>query len=118
MEGPLTQRGTDLAMSHGKMVRSKSYIYNATVTNTESAELTARDLGGLLSEPIVLDTSLMGDVVVTLHVAGDSVVSTCSANPTTPLIFSANKAARASPLAAGRQQSGSRCALLSLVANC
>jgi hypothetical protein len=32
----------------------------------------------------------MGDVVVTLHVAGDSVVSTCSANPTTPLIFSAN----------------------------
>jgi hypothetical protein len=90
MEGPLTQKGTELVMSHGKMIRSKSYITNEVITNTETADLTARDLGGLLSEPIVLDTSLMGDVVVTLHVAGDSVVSTCSANPTTPLIFSAN----------------------------
>jgi hypothetical protein len=90
MEGTLTQKGTDLAMGHGIMVRSKSYVTNAVITNTETADLIARDLGGLLSEPIVLDTSLMGDVVVTLHVTGDSIVSTCSANRTTPLIFSAN----------------------------
>jgi hypothetical protein len=90
MDGPLVQQGKDLAMGHGKMVRSKSYVTNATITTTETANVTARSLGGLLSEPIVLDTSLLGDVTVTLHAAGDSVLSTCSANPTTPAIFAAN----------------------------
>jgi hypothetical protein len=66
MDGPQVQKGTDLVMGHGPRengAQHKSYVTNATITVTETADLTARDLGGLLSEPIVLDTSLMGDVV-------------------------------------------------------
>jgi hypothetical protein len=56
-DGPLVQQGKDHAMSHASMVRSKSYVTNTTITTTETANVTARSLGGLLSEPIVLDTS-------------------------------------------------------------
>lgn len=78
MSGPSVDRGTDLVMTHGEMIRKQSYINNGAVGASETVnDATVRDFGGLLSENTILDTSLVGDIVVTLHTAPDGALAMC-----------------------------------------
>jgi hypothetical protein len=96
MTGPSVDRGTDLCMAHGEMVRKQSYMSDAAIGLAETADVTVRDFGGLLSESVILDTSLMGDLTVTLHTASDNVISVCNADPTTATLFQVVSSQKAS----------------------
>lgn len=73
----------DLLVGHGEMQRNNSYTDSGTIGLVEENPLVARKFLGLLDADVILDSSLVGDIVVTLHTAGADVISV-SGNPTSP----------------------------------
>jgi hypothetical protein len=79
-----TYGGCDAAMGHPEYVRAKSYVDGSTIATTDNEVYSAgasprfciMDLEGFFStaEPKLLDTSLMPDLRVRLHLASDNVL--------------------------------------------
>eukprot|EP00962_Isochrysis_galbana_P001603 scaffold413_cov134-Isochrysis_galbana.AAC.2 len=71
-----SDKGGNLGFTHGEMVRNTPYYSGTTITGgSESYPFAAQGFGGLLDSEIVLDSSLVGDVVITLHTAPASIIS-------------------------------------------
>eukprot|EP00962_Isochrysis_galbana_P035857 scaffold12304_cov121-Isochrysis_galbana.AAC.11 len=70
-----SDKGGNLGFTHGEMVRNAPYYAGMTTGGNESYPFAAQGFGGLLDSEIVLDSSLVGDVVITLHTAPASIIS-------------------------------------------
>jgi hypothetical protein len=69
----------NLLHAHGEVVRKASYATSLTTGASESGvKCIARGFHGLLDADAVFDSSLVGDIVVTLHTASTDVVSVSS----------------------------------------
>jgi hypothetical protein len=86
-----TYGGCDAAMGHPEYVRAKSYVDGSTIATTDnevyssgaSPRFCIMDLEGFFStaEPKLLDTSLMPDLRVRLHLASDNVLASVAGVP-------------------------------------
>eukprot|EP00962_Isochrysis_galbana_P051412 scaffold22809_cov202-Isochrysis_galbana.AAC.2 len=70
-----SDKGGNLGFTHGEMVRNTAYYAGTTPGNEEAYPFVAKGFGGLLDSEIILDSSLVGDVVITLHTAPASIIS-------------------------------------------
>ena len=86
-----TYGGCDATMGHPEYVRAKSYVDGSTIATTDnevyssgaSPRFCIMDLEGFFStaEPKLLDTSLMPDLRVRLHLASDNVLASVAGIP-------------------------------------
>ena len=86
-----TYGGCDATMGHPEYVRAKSYVDGSTIATTDnevyssgaSPRFCIMDLEGFFStaEPKLLDTSLMPDLRVRLHLASDNVLASVAGVP-------------------------------------
>ena len=86
-----TYGGCDATMGHPEYVRAKSYVDGSTIATTDNEVYSAgasprfciMDLEGFFStaEPKLLDTSLMPDLRVRLHLASDNVLASVAGIP-------------------------------------
>ena len=70
----------DVLVGHGEMVRKNAYTESGEVGLFENTPVVARGFVGFMDSDTILDTSLCGDMVVTLHTAGNEIIS-CSGDP-------------------------------------
>ena len=86
-----TYGGCDATMGHPEYVRAKSYVDGSTIATTDnevyssgaSPRFCIMDLEGFFAtaEPKLLDTSLMPDLRVRLHLASDNVLASVAGIP-------------------------------------
>lgn len=70
-----SDKGGNLGFTHGEMLRNNSYQTGVAVGAVETHPFSAQGFGGLLDSEVIFDSSLTGDVVVTLHTSPTSVIS-------------------------------------------
>eukprot|EP00962_Isochrysis_galbana_P011960 scaffold3368_cov107-Isochrysis_galbana.AAC.3 len=70
-----SDKGGNLGFTHGEMVRNNSYHTGGILGSVENHPFAVQGFGGLLDSEVVLDSSLVGDIVITLHTAPASIIS-------------------------------------------
>jgi hypothetical protein len=75
----LESKTANLLYSHGDVVRKASYATSPTTGASENGvKCSARGFHGILDADAVFDSSLVGDIVLTLHTASTDVISVSS----------------------------------------
>ena len=70
-----SDKGGNMGFTHGEMCRNVSYRTGEVVGLVETHPFAVQGFGGLLDSEVVLDSSLVGDIVITLHTAPASIIS-------------------------------------------